>query len=88
MNYLHYQLDLKSGDVVEVTLDKAANVRLLDPTNYSLYRRGQPHRYHGGYAKESPVLLSAPHAGSWHLVVDLGGYSGSVRASVNVRQEA
>jgi hypothetical protein len=26
MNYLHYEFDLSSGDIVEVTLDKQANV--------------------------------------------------------------
>jgi len=82
MNYLNYDLDLQSGDVVEVTLDKQANVRLLDDSNYSLYQRGQKHRYFGGLATKSPVRLSPPHAGHWHLVVDLGGYTGTVKASV------
>jgi hypothetical protein len=82
MNYLHYDLHLQSGDVVEVTLDKQANVRLLDDSNYSLYQRGEQHRYYGGRAIKSPVRLSPPHAGHWHLVVDLGGYAGTVRASV------
>jgi hypothetical protein len=82
LNYLHYDLNLASGDVVEVTLDKQANVRLLDSMNYTKYRRGERHRYYGGLAKQSPVHIRAPHAGHWHLVVDLGGYGGTVRASV------
>ena len=82
MNYLHYDLNLQSRDVVEVTLDKQANVRLLDDSNFSQYRRGGQHRYYGGLATKSPVRLSPPHAGHWHLVVDLGGYAGKVRASV------
>ncbi len=82
MNYLHYELELTPGDVVEVTLDKQANVRLLDEMNFSNYKRGERHTYHGGLAKESPVRLPAPHPGHWHLVIDLGGYSGTVRASV------
>ncbi len=40
MNYLHYELELTPGDVVEVTLDKQANVRLLDEMNFSNYKRG------------------------------------------------
>jgi hypothetical protein len=28
------------------------------------------------------VRLSAPHPGHWHLVIDLGGHAGSVRASI------
>lgn len=82
MNYLHYDLHLQSGDAVEVTLDKQANVRLLDDSNYSRYRRGEQHKYYGGRAAKSPVRLSPPHAGHWHLVVDTGGYTGTVRASV------
>ncbi len=81
MNYLHYEFDLTEDDIVEVTLDKQANVRLLDSANYSLYRQGSQHRYFGGLGKESPVRLPAPHAGHWHVVIDLGGYAGSVRAS-------
>jgi hypothetical protein len=35
MEYLHKELELQAGDVVEVTLSgNAANVMLLDPLNY------------------------------------------------------
>lgn len=88
MNFLHYEFDLGPGDAVEVTLDKQANVRLMDDLNFSLYRRGQRHRYHGGLAKTSPVTIPAPAAGHWHLVIDLGGYAGTVRASARVLQRA
>lgn len=84
MNFLHYEFQLGSDDVVEVTLDKQANVRLLDDINYSHYQRGERHTYHGGLAKTSPLRISPPHAGHWHVVVDLGGYAGTVRASVRV----
>lgn len=82
MEYLNYDMHLDSGDVVEVTLDKQANVRLLDDSNFSKYARGDQHQYFGGLAQKSPVRLAAPHPGRWHLVVDLGGYPGTVRASV------
>jgi hypothetical protein len=82
MNYLHYNLNLQSDNVVEITLDKQANVRLLDDINYSQYQRGEQHRYYGGLATKSPIRLAAPHPGHWHLVIDLGGYAGTVTASV------
>ena len=88
MNYLHYDFDLTEGDIVEVTLDKQANVRLLDAANFSKYRSGEQHRYYGGLAKESPVRIRAPHAGHWHVVIDLGGYAGTVGASARVLQGA
>ncbi|QDU80749.1 hypothetical protein Pla110_24820 [Polystyrenella longa] len=84
MNFLHYEVDLSTGDVVEVTLDKQANVRVLDEGNYSRYQRGEQHTYYGGLAKESPVRIASPHAGHWHVVIDLGGYAGTVQASVRV----
>jgi len=82
MNYLHYDLQLTLGDVVEVTLDKQANVRLMDDSNFSKYKRGDQHKYYGGLQTKSPARLAAPGPGQWHLVVDLGGYAGTVRASV------
>jgi hypothetical protein len=88
MNYLHYEFDLHADDVVEVTLDKQANVRLLDSQNFALYRHGSQHRYYGGLAKETPVRIKPPHAGHWHLVIDLGGYGGTVRAAARVLQGA
>lgn len=38
MNFFYYDLQLNSGDAVEVTLDKQANVRLLDDTNFSQHK--------------------------------------------------
>jgi len=88
MNYLHYSLDLSPGEVVEVTLDKRANVRLLDESNFSLYRDGKRHAYLGGFAKQSPARIAPPRPGRWHLVIDLGGYPGTVNASVRTLKDA
>jgi len=84
MNYLHYELDAGPSDVIEVTLDHAANVQLLDPGNFQNYRDGRQYRYVGGYVQKSPYRIAPPHAGRWHLVVDLGGAAGTVRASAKV----
>jgi hypothetical protein len=84
MQFLHYEVDADGGDVIEVTLDRQANVRLLDANNFSSFRNGRPHRYSGGLAKKSPFRLATPHAGHWHVVVDLGGYAGTVKAGVRV----
>jgi hypothetical protein len=84
VNYLHYEVNTTLGQIVEVTLDKQANVRLLDDSNYQSYRRGVAHTYYGGLAKVSPIRLNPPHAGHWHVVIDLGGYAGTVRAGVRV----
>ncbi|HEX6987057.1 MAG TPA: DUF1883 domain-containing protein [Planctomycetaceae bacterium] len=89
MNYLHYELNLGPDEIVEVDLDKQANVRLLDDANFALYKAGQRHRYYGGLAEHSPLRLKPPRAGRWHLVIDLGGYAGQVRAAARtLRYEA
>jgi hypothetical protein len=82
MNFLHYDLQLGPGEGVQVTLDKQANVRLLDDSNFERYKRGEQHTYYGGLAKVSPVHLRPPQPGHWHVVIDLGGYAGTVQASV------
>jgi hypothetical protein len=84
MDYLHYEADLNNGQAIEVTLDQAANVLVLDSVNYMNYRGGQQYRYYGGHATVSPYIVRPPHAGHWHVVINLGGYAGTVRASVRV----
>lgn len=82
MNYLHYQLHVGANELIQISLDRQAYVRLLDDVNYGLYRKGARYRYYGGLAKQSPVTVRAPRPGRWHLVIDLGGFAGTVRASV------
>lgn len=88
MNFLHQEIDVGPEDVVEVTLDGQANVMLLDSEDYGRYRRGESFRYHGGLAEVSPIRLVAPHRDRWHVVVDLGGFSGRVRAAVRILEGA
>lgn len=88
MEYLYYEVNVGSNDVIEVELSSQANVRVMDTSNYNSFRAGRPHRYVGGLAKKSPVVLRPPGSGHWYVVVDLGGYSGSVRASVSVKSAA
>jgi len=53
-HFIHSDLgQRKRGDEAEVTLSgSAANVRLLETTNFSRYRRG--HTAYGGLARRSP----------------------------------
>ena len=85
-DFIHSDLGFRHhGDVVEVTLSgSAANVRLLDSSNFSNYRNGRQHRYHGGLAQQSPVRIQIPHSGPWHAVVDMQGLSGRVNAGFRV----
>lgn len=82
MNFLQYEFDGGPTDLIQVNLDRKANVRLLDWDNFQKYSNGQYHTYYGGHATTSPVNLRPPHKGHWYVVIDLGGYAGTVRASV------
>jgi len=90
MNYQVYDLgQLKRGERVQVTLSgNAANVRLMDSSNYQSYKSGRSHRYAGGLIKQSPVVLGVPNSGHWYVTVDLQGLGGSVRSSVRVLPSA
>jgi len=84
MNFLHTEFQGGSDHVVIVTLDHQANVMLLDDTGFSAYRSARRFHYYGGWSSESLVRLRPPRHGRWHVVVDLGGGAGTVRASVQV----
>lgn len=88
MKFLHHEFNAGPDDMIRVTLDSQANVLLLDSGNFARYRSGQSFRYQGGLATQSPYNLSPPHYGTWHVVIDLGGGSGSVRASVQLISQA
>jgi hypothetical protein len=82
MEYLHKEIDAGPEDLIEVALDHPANVLLLDPANFDHYRQRQPYRYYGGYVTQGPFRIRPPFKGHWHLVVDLGGGAGAVKAAV------
>jgi hypothetical protein len=86
MQFVHHDLgQRRSGEIAEITISgSAANVRLMDSSNFSSYRNGRDHRYYGGLAKSSPILLKIPHSGHWHVAVDLQGLAGNVRSSARV----
>jgi hypothetical protein len=87
MNHLAAELDLRSNDLVEVTLTRAANVMLMDRANYGHYTSGRDFTYYGGHFTETPAVLAAPRAGRWQLVIDLGGAPGTVSAGYRVIQQ-
>ena len=71
------------GDRIQVTLrGNAANVRLMDSSNYNSYRNGRNHKYYGGLVTRSPSVLTVPYSGHWYVTVDLAGLRGSVSSSV------
>jgi len=86
MKFTHYDLGhLEGGSVVEVTLSgSAANVRLMDWSNFNSYKSGRQHRYFGGLANRSPVRIPVPNSGNWHVTVDMQGLVGTTRSGIRV----
>lgn len=81
----HHWTRLEKGSTVVVTLNKAANVRLMDRTNFTAYKNGRRHRYSGGLAKTSPFRITVPRTGTWYLTIDLMGLKATnVKTSVGV----
>jgi len=74
-----------AGTVVRVALEgNAANVKLMDATNYSSYQAGGRHEFYGGGYDRSPVGLTVPYSGHWFVTIDYGGLAGSGKAAVQV----
>ena len=84
MRFLHTDFSGGPDLFASVTLDRGANVMLLDDVAFASYKRGGSFRYYGGWASRSPVVLSPPHYAHWHVVIDLGGQSGTVCAGVRI----
>ncbi len=85
MQFLYSDLgQLNGGEIVEVTLGSAANVRLVDSSNFSNYKSGKRHNYYGGYVTSSPFKLNVPRSGRWYVVLDLGGHSGQIKYNLRV----
>lgn len=78
MNYIKYHWNrLEKGATIVVTLSTAANVRLMDSTNFNAYKKGRRHRYAGGLVRKSPFRITVPRTGNWYLTIDLMGLKGT-----------
>lgn len=84
MNYLHWKIPGNKGDIVKVKMNEPAFVRLLDPLNFDSYRLGRKFQGEGGWSDQPHAEFSLPYKGTFHLVIDLGGAQGEVRATVDI----
>lgn len=86
MKFIEYHWNrLEKGSTVVVSLSTAANVRLMDSTNFNSYKHGRRHRFKGGLVKQTPFRISVPSSGTWYLTIDLAGLKAtSVRHAATV----
>lgn len=72
MQYQYYDLKtVEKGKIIEVTLGYAANVRIMDSSNYSNFKANRRHQFIGGHVIRSPYKAAVPHTSHWYVVVDL-----------------
>lgn len=92
MDFIKYDFGyLEEGTIIEVVLmGSAANVQLLDSTNFNKYRQGKRYRYYGGLATKSPINLKVPYPSHWYVAIDRRGLQGTrtVQSMVRVLPKA
>jgi hypothetical protein len=76
--------EVGAGKTIEVELDRAANIRLLDFENFKLFKQGLPHEFVGGFIRFTPYRIVTPKQAHWVIVADLGGTEGEVSASYKI----
>lgn len=54
---------------VEVWLQCASDVYLVDERNFKRFQSGQAFRHHGGHYTHTPVRISILGYGRWYLIV-------------------
>jgi len=87
--YSYHWSRLEKGSTIVVTLSTAANVRLMDSTNFNAYKSGRRHRYTGGLVNKTPFRVVVPRTGSWYVTIDLMGLKATrVRHSATVEPPA
>lgn len=55
---------------VDVELQYAADVFLVDSANFQKYKSGQSFKYFGGHYTQSPVTITVSGSGRWYLIVN------------------
>ncbi|MEZ2130395.1 MULTISPECIES: DUF1883 domain-containing protein [unclassified Sinorhizobium] len=83
--YTHYDLkEQRAGTVIEVTLSAVNNVRLLTAANFQRFTEVLDFKYLGGVARKSPIRLTVPESGHWHIIVDMEGHHGLADSAVKL----
>ncbi len=83
--FTHYDLKAqRAGAMIEVSLNAVNNVRLMTAANFQRFTELLDFKYVGGVARKSPIRLTIPEAGHWHLIVDMEGHHGLAESSVKL----
>ena len=87
MKYWFHNLGvLDEGKTLEIVLDHAAYVRVMDQENYNEYKHRRAYKSHSKYVTSSPYVVKTPRASHWYVVVDLEGKPGVINSVVRISQ--
>lgn len=86
MNFLHWKIVGQPGDSVVIKTNQSAYIRLLDALNFEYYQRGSKYQGEGGWNDDLTAIFALPYKGTFHAVVDLGGQTGLVKATCDIRR--
>lgn len=84
MNFIEFDLKFCTAGSTSITSLEGveSDVMLMESRDVSRYTSGQSVKYWGGHYNRSPIRITIPHDGNWHILVIPTG--GAVKASVQV----
>lgn len=87
-DFIHAREYLNAGDVVVVQCSHQCNVRVMSDSDFSSYRNGESHHYHGGFFRMLPARIGVPTSGYWNVTIDIGGGRANIRYNINYLKRA
>jgi hypothetical protein len=86
INYLYYEMDAGTKDLIQIQLSNKLVARLYDSDNFQKYRDGKPdpQAAREQIAAVSPTYIAPPKNQHWFLVLDNEGQSFSVNKIVQI----
>ena len=89
MKYWFHDVGIvEQGKIIEVTLDQAANIRIMDEDNYNNFKNRQSYSAIIYFITTSPFKIKLPRSAHWYVVVDPEDQPGSVVSSVKVYRKS
>ena len=84
LEFIHFIVKAGPESIIQVNITQPAYVRLMDEVNFQKYKMKKRYTFTGGYASTPKVDLRPNQRAEWHVVVDLEGLDGEVRASLDL----
>ena len=84
MQYIHYQIKVFPHNNIVVTVDKQANIKLLNNIMYERYKSGKNVKPSLAFLDSGGTSFKVPYKGEWHVIIEHGNYQGELTARVDI----